>query len=80
MQSALLAAAAALAACAGTDATAPDIPAGTTIKVSDFAALSADNGVAVTTLAGAPVAIVRTSATSYLVLSRVCPNKGGIVI
>jgi cytochrome b6-f complex iron-sulfur subunit len=81
MQSAFFAAAAALAACSvgGADSTAPNIPTGTTIKVSDFSALSADNGVAVTSLSGAPVAIVRLSATSYVVLSRVCPHQGGIV-
>lgn len=79
-QSALVAAAAALAACAvGADTTAPNIPAGTTLKVSDFSTLGADNGVAVTTLSGAPVAVVRLSATSYVVLSRVCPHQGGIV-
>ena len=79
MQSALLAAAAALAACSVADSTAPSIPSGTTIKVSDFSALSADGGVAVTSVSGAPVAIVRQSATSYIVLSRVCPHQGGIV-
>jgi cytochrome b6-f complex iron-sulfur subunit len=79
-QSALLAAAAALAACSvGAGTTAPDIPSGTTIKVSDFPALSANNGVATTSLGGGPVAIVRMSATSYVVLSRVCPHQGGIV-
>ena len=79
-QSALLAAAAALAACAvGPDSTAPSIPSGTTIKVSDFSALATNNGVAVTSLSSAPVAIVRVSASSYVVLSRVCPHQGGIV-
>jgi cytochrome b6-f complex iron-sulfur subunit len=78
-QGALLAAAAALAACGAVDSTAPNIPSGTTIKVSDFSALSANNGVALTSLSGAPVAIVRLSSTSYVVLSRVCPHQGGIV-
>jgi cytochrome b6-f complex iron-sulfur subunit len=79
-QSALLAAAAALAACsAGADTTAPNIPSGTTIKVSDYSALSANNGVALVNLSGAPVAIVHTSGTSYVALSRVCPHQGGIV-
>jgi cytochrome b6-f complex iron-sulfur subunit len=79
-QSALLAAAAALAACGiGTDTTAPSIPSGTTLKVSDIPALSANNGVALVTLSGAQLAVVRISATSYVVLSRICPHQGGIV-
>jgi cytochrome b6-f complex iron-sulfur subunit len=78
-QTAILAAAAALAACGGADNTAPTLPTGTTIKVSDFSALSTNNGVALTTVAGAQLAIVRLSATSYVVLSRVCPHQGGIV-
>lgn len=79
-QSALLAAAAALAACGvGADTTAPSIPSGTTIKVSDFPALAANNGVALVTLSGAQLAVVRMSATSFVVLSRVCPHQGGIV-
>jgi cytochrome b6-f complex iron-sulfur subunit len=79
-QSALLAAAAALSACGiGVDTTAPNIPAGTTLKVSDYAALSATNGVALVTLSGAQLAVVRLGATSFVVLSRVCPHQGGIV-
>jgi Rieske Fe-S protein len=79
-QSALLAAAAALAACGvSADSTAPNIPAGTTIKVSDYSALAVDNGVALVNISGAPLAIVRMSATSYVALSRVCPHQGGIV-
>jgi len=76
--SAILAATAALAACAaGADTTAPSIPSGTTINVSD---LSFDNnGVALVTLSGAQLAVVRMSATSFVVLSRVCPHQGGVV-
>ena len=55
------------------------IPSGTTLKVSDFAALGTNNGVALVTLSGAQLAVVRLSATSYVVLSRVCPHQGGIV-
>jgi cytochrome b6-f complex iron-sulfur subunit len=77
-QSAILAAAAALAACAaGADTTAPSIPSGTTINVSDLSFDS--NGVALVTLSGAQLAVVRMSATSFVVLSRVCPHQGGIV-
>jgi len=77
-QSAMLAAAAALAAC-GAATTSPSIPSGTSINVNDYAALRADGGVALVTLGGTPVAVVRTSAASYVVLSRVCPHQGGIV-
>jgi thiosulfate dehydrogenase [quinone] large subunit len=74
------AAAAALAACAagGSSITSPD-SVGTTVKVSDYAALAAVGGVAVTTLSGTPVAIVRTSATTFITLSRVCPHQGSTV-
>ena len=75
------AAAAALAACAGaagTDATAPT-SVGATVKVSDYSALAAVGGVAVTSIGGTPVAIVRTSATTFITLSRVCPHQGSTV-
>jgi cytochrome b6-f complex iron-sulfur subunit len=79
-QSAMLAALAALAACGvSADSTAPNIPAGTTLKVSDYPALASTNGVALVSISGAPLAVVRTSATSFVALSRVCPHQGGIV-
>ena len=73
------AAAAALAACAGISegATAPTSLSGS-VKVSDFAALATVGGVA-TTISGSPVAIVRTSATSFVTLSRICPHQGSTV-
>jgi cytochrome b6-f complex iron-sulfur subunit len=82
VQSALLAAAAALAACGASDATAPDItPDGTNnvIKVSSYPALSSVGGVAMVTIGRAPIAIVRTSESAFLALSRVCPHQGGTV-
>lgn len=76
------AAAAALAACAasggGTNITSPG-SLGTTIKVSDFTTLASVGGVAVTTISGTPVAIVRTSATTFITLSRICPHQGSTV-
>ena len=75
-------AAAALAACAagdgGTSITSPG-SVGTTVRVSDYAALATVGGVAVTTLNGTPVAIVRTSSTAFITLSRVCPHQGSTV-
>jgi Rieske Fe-S protein len=79
VQSAIVAAAAALAACGADSSTAPTISTGTTIKVSDFSSLSAVGGIATTSVGGAPIAVVRTGTSSFLVLSRVCPHQGSTV-
>ena len=80
VQSGILAAIAALNACAGLgDVTAPGVPAGSSIKVSDYPSLTNVGGVALVSLGSAPVAIVRTSDTSFLALSRVCPHQGGLI-
>lgn len=79
VQSALLAAAAALAACAGADATAPTLSAGTSINVNDYAALANVGGIAMVTVSGAQLAIVRTSTSAFVALSRLCPHQGGTV-
>jgi Rieske Fe-S protein len=79
VQSAIVAAAAALAACGGADSMAPNISAGTIIKVSDFPALANVGGIATTNVGGAPLAVVRTGTTSFVVLSRICPHQGSIV-
>ncbi len=74
------AAAAALAACAGiADSSTAPSSVGGTIKVSDFAALATVGGVATTTINGSPVAIVRTSSTTFITLSRVCPHQGSTI-
>ena len=84
-QSAVLAAIAALNACGASDGgfTAPDLGGSSgnsaTIKVSGQPALANVGGVALVTLAGNPFAIVRTGATTFLALSRVCPHQGSIV-
>jgi nitrite reductase/ring-hydroxylating ferredoxin subunit len=80
VQSGMLAALAALAACGGaTDSTAPNVPANSQIDVGNYPALATVGGVAMVSLGGAPIAIVRTSTTSFLALSRVCPHQGGTV-
>ena len=82
IQSALLAAAAALAACSTSDATAPDITAdGTTnvINISSYPTLAAVGGVAMVTISRAPIAVVRTSESTFVALSRICPHQGGTV-
>ena len=81
VQSGILAAIAALSACGGLggDATAPNVPANSSINVNNYPALAAVGGVAMVTLGSAPVAIVRSGSSSFLALSRVCPHQGGIV-
>lgn len=83
VQSGIMAAIAALDACgslgAGFDVTAPNVPANSTITIANYPALASVGGVAMITLGTAPVAVVRTGASDFLALSRVCPHQGGIV-
>lgn len=81
IQSAIIAASAALAACAGSDNgfTSPNINGSATVKVSDYPALANVGGVATVNAGGAPLAVVRTGTSSFLALSRVCPHQGSIV-
>lgn len=81
MHSAVIAAAAALAACgASGDATAPSLPStGDTIDVNNYPALASVGGIAVINLGNAPLAIVRTGQSTFLALSRVCPHAGGTI-
>jgi len=80
-QSAILAAAAALAACGagGDNVTAPTLNSSSTIKVSDYPALANVGGVALVNISGNPFAIVRTDTSTFVALSRVCPHAGSIV-
>ena len=79
-QSALLAAGALLAAaCAGEISTAPTTISSTTLRVADYPALASVGGIALVTISGGPFAVVRTSSTSFVTLSRVCPHQGNIV-
>ena len=80
VQSALLAAAAALAACTeSVGPSAPTLAAGTSINVKNYSTLATVGGIATVTVSGAQLAIVRTSATAFVALSRICPHQGGIV-
>jgi cytochrome b6-f complex iron-sulfur subunit len=79
VQSGLIAAAAALAACGGADATAPTLSGGATVDVAANSSLSSIGGVAMVTAGGAQLAIVRTGSSSFVALSRVCPHQGGTV-
>ena len=85
-QSAVLAAIAPLNACGASDGggfTAPDLGGNggnnATMKVSDQPALASVCGVALVTIVNSPFAIVRTGASTFLALSRVCPHQGSIV-
>jgi cytochrome b6-f complex iron-sulfur subunit len=70
------AAAAALAACAPSDSTAPSLNGTVQVKVSDYPSLANVGGIATLTANGAPIAVVRTGASSFIALSRVCPHQG----
>lgn len=77
LRGALAAAAVALAACAGVaDTTGTNVSSSGTIKVSDYPELANVGGVALVTIQGAPLAVVRTSTTNFLALSRICPHQG----
>ncbi|MDB4884351.1 MAG: Rieske [2Fe-2S] iron-sulfur protein [Gemmatimonadetes bacterium] len=79
-QSALMAASALLAACAAADSsTAPTTVSSTSLKVSDYPALSSVGGIALFSVSGNPLAVVRTGSTSFVALSRICPHQGTIV-
>jgi cytochrome b6-f complex iron-sulfur subunit len=78
-QAGVLAAMAALASCAGSDSTAPSLPANASINISQHPELASVGGVALVSIGGAPLAIVRTSTTAFIALSRVCPHQGGTI-
>ena len=77
--SAYAAAGAALAACAVTDATTAPTSVNATIRISDYAALATVGGYAMTNINGSPVAIVRTGASTFITLSRICPHQGATI-
>jgi len=78
LRGALAAAAVALAACGAgiTDSTGPNLSGSATLKVTDYPQLATVGGVALVTIQGAPLAVVRTSTTNFLALSRICPHQG----
>jgi len=79
-QSLLAAAAMALAACGSAgDFTAPPPSVGSSINVATYPALASTGGIAIVSLSGTRLAIVRTGASSFLALSLVCPHEGGSI-
>jgi cytochrome b6-f complex iron-sulfur subunit len=79
-QSAVMGAIAALAACGvGGDPTAPTLDSQTTINLSDQPSLANVGGVALVAISSSPFAIVRTGASTFVALSRICPHQGSTV-
>jgi Rieske Fe-S protein len=72
---------AALAACGvgGDSVTSPKSLNSASIKISDFPALATVGGVATTAVDGTPIAVVRTSSSSFSVFSRICPHQGSTI-
>ena len=70
-------AAVALAACGMSDSpTSPGTVASTTLTLSNYPTLANVGGVATTSVDGIPLAIVRTSASTFAAFSRICPHQG----
>jgi Rieske Fe-S protein len=71
-------AALALAACGNTGdfTTSPGTVASTSLELSNFPALANVGGVATTSVSGTPIAMVRTSASTFSAFSRICPHQG----
>lgn len=76
---AYLAAATALAACAIADNSTAPGSVNATVKISDYTSLASVGGYAMTSINGSPVAIVRTGASTFITLSRVCPHQGSTI-
>jgi cytochrome b6-f complex iron-sulfur subunit len=69
----------ALAACGGADATTAPFSGSASVNISDYPALATVGGVALVTLNGGLLALVRASQTSVVALSRTCPHEGATV-
>jgi Rieske Fe-S protein len=63
----------------GDNPTAPNTVSSLTLKLSDYPALANVGGVVLVTASGSPLAVVRTSATTFVALSRICPHQGATV-
>ncbi len=71
VQSGIMAAIAALNACGslgGADVTAPNVPANSTITISNYPSLANVGGVAMITLGGAQLAVVRSGTSDFIAL------------
>jgi len=75
-QAVLGAAALALAACAADSILTP-FSGSASVNISSYPSLATVGGVALVTLNGSPIALVRDTDTSVIALSRICPHQGG---
>jgi Rieske Fe-S protein len=62
----------------GSSATAPATLSGS-LTIADYGGLANVGGVALVSVEGSPVAVVRTGATTFLALSRICPHQGATI-
>ena len=69
----------ALAACGVSDGTTAPFSGTASVNINDYPALATVGGVALVTLNGSLLALVRNATTSVLALSRVCPHQGGTI-
>jgi len=69
----------ALAACGASDGATAPFSGSASINVADYPSLATVGGVALVTLNGSPLALVRASQTTIVALSRVCPHQGATV-
>jgi nitrite reductase/ring-hydroxylating ferredoxin subunit len=76
--SVLAAAALALAGCGADSPTAPASVDGS-VSIAEHPALANVNGVALVSISGSPVAVVRTSTSTFVALSRICPHQGNLI-
>lgn len=69
----------ALAACGVSDGTTAPFSGSATVNISSYPSLATVGGVALVTLNGSLLALVRASQTSVIALSRTCPHEGATV-
>jgi cytochrome b6-f complex iron-sulfur subunit len=68
-----------LAGCMGSGGPTAPATVSLTLTVADYPSLANVGGVAYVSASGNPLAIVRTGADTFDVVSRVCPHQGGTV-
>jgi Rieske Fe-S protein len=71
----------ALSACGALGSAFPTSPGSVsaTLALANYPTLGNTNGVALVSSNGVPLAIVRTGASSFEALSRICPHQGSVV-
>ena len=68
-----------LAGCMGSGGPTAPASVSLTLTVSDYPSLANVGGVAYVSASGNPLAVVRTGADTFDVVSRICPHQGGTV-